>query len=91
MILDEYDEKFHIACEKKLSFAQGVEEGRAMEKHLTDIANQRADNATTSKNILLLHLKQFSMEQIAKKLNVSIDTVQETLKELDSDMDDLNI
>ena len=103
MILDEYDEKFHIASEKKLSFeegrisgfksghASGIEEGRAIEKHLTDIANQRADNATTSKNILLLHLKQFSMEQISKRLNVSIDTVQETLKELDSDMDNLNI
>ena len=98
MILDEYDEKFHIASEKKLSFTQGVEAGRAMEKHLTDIANQRADtekhradNATTSKNTLLLHLKQFSPEQIARKLNVSIDTVQETLKELDSDITDLNI
>ena len=103
MILDEYDEKFHIASEKKLSFeegrisgfksghASGIEEGRAIEKHLIDIANQRADNATTSKNILLLHLKQFSMEQISKRLNVSIDTVQETLKELDSDMDNLNI
>ncbi len=103
MILDEYDEKFHIASEKKLSFeegrisgfksghASGIEEGRAMEKHLTDIANHRADNATISKNILLLHLKQFSTEQIARKLNVSINTVQETLKELDSDMVDLNI
>ena len=106
MILDEYDEKFHIASEKKLSFAQGleagrasgVEEGRALEKHLTDIANQRADsekqradNATLSKNILLLHLKQFSEEQIAQKLNVAIGTVQEILKELDSDITDLNI
>ena len=105
MILDEYDEKFHIASEKKLSFAQGLEKGRALEKHLTDVANQRADtekhradnekhradNATISKNILLLHLKQLSKEQIAKKLNISINTVNETLKELDSDMDDLNI
>ena len=94
MILDEYNEKFHIACEKKLSF----EEGRTIEKHFTEIEKQRADaekhradNAALSKNILLLHLKQFSEEQIAQKLNVSIDAVQETLKELDSDMTDLNI
>lgn len=39
MILDEYDEKFHIACEKKLSF----EEGRTIEKHFTEIEKQRAD------------------------------------------------
>ena len=108
MILDEYNEKFHIACEKKLSF----EEGRTIEKHFTEIEKQRADaekhradaekhradtekhradNAALSKNILLLHLKQFSEEQIAQKLNVSIDAVQETLKELDSDVTDLNI
>ena len=94
MILDEYDEKFHIACEKKLSF----EEGRTIEKHFTEIEKQRADaekhradNAALSKNILLLHLKMLSEEQIAQKLNVSIDAVQETLKELDSDITDLNI
>lgn len=62
-----------------------------MEKHLTDAEKKRADNATLSKNILLLHLKQLPEEQIAQKLAVSIDTVQKTLKELYSDMDDLNI
>lgn len=68
MILDEYDENFHIACEKKLSY----EEGRAAEK----------EHAQLSQNVLFLHLKHFSNEEIAQKLNVSIDVVQETLKEL---------
>ena len=35
--------------------------------------------------------KSLSNAELAKRLNVSIDTVQETLKELDSDMDNLNI
>ena len=68
MILDEYDENFHIACEKKLSY----EEGRAAEK----------EHAQLSQNVLFLHLKYFSNEEIVQKLNVSIDVVQETLKEL---------
>lgn len=75
MILDEYDENFHIACEKKLSY----EEGRAAEK-------QRAENAILAKNILILHFKNFSDESIAQKLNVSVKIVHDTLKELDSDI-----
>lgn len=81
MLLYEYDENFHIACEKKLSF----EEGRAFEKHFTDIERQRADAAILSRNILLLHLKHFSNEAIAEKLNVSDTTIQETLSELYSE------
>ena len=42
-------------------------------------------------SFLFLHLIMLSEEQIAQKLNVSIDAVQETLKELDSDITDLNI
>lgn len=81
MLLYEYDENFHIACEKKLSF----EEGRTFEKHFTDIERQRADAAILSRNILLLHLKHFSNEAIAEKLNVSDTTIQETLSELYSE------
>ena len=88
MILDEYDENFHIACEKKLSYDEGltagIAEGRAMEKH-------RTDNAILSKNIFLLHYKQLPDETIAKKINVSIDNVQDVLKELDLDIEDLKI
>ena len=68
MILDEYDENFHIACEKKLSYEEGLAAGKA--------------HAQLSQNVLFLHLKHFSNEEIAQKLNVSIDVVQETLKEL---------
>ena len=45
------------------------------------------------KTIFILNVKlvTYKLQQIAQKLNVSIDAVQETLKELDSDMTDLNI
>ena len=81
MILDEYDEKFHIACEKKLSYEEGLEKGRTEAKAL----------ARLTQNILFLHLKQLSDETIAQKLNVSISTVQDILKELETEISEIKL
>ena len=88
MILDEYDEKFHIACEKKLSY----EQGRADERELTNIERQRADterqraeNAILMQNIVILHSKHQPDNVIAQKLNIPVDTVQKALQEIYSD------
>lgn len=103
MILDEYDEKFHIACEKKLSYEEGLSMGMQRadaekqradtekqradtEKQRADTEKQRTQNAIVDKNIFLLHLKNFSNEAIAQKLNISVDRVRDTLKEVDSDI-----
>ena len=90
MILDEYDEKFHIACEKKISYEQGLEEGRNLEmeraNHAIQAEKQRADDTIVLfKNILRLHLKQVSDEIIADKLHVSVNIVRQIIKDLDSD------
>ena len=77
MILDEYDEKFHIACEKKLSY----EQGRADERKLTLLF----------KNVVILHAQHFSDEAIAQKLNVSISTVQDILKELETEISEIKL
>ena len=88
MILDEYDEKFHIACEKKLSY----EQGRADERELTNIERQRADterqraeNAILIQKIVILHSKHQPDNVIAQKLNIPVDTVQKALQEIYSD------
>ena len=86
MILDEYDEKFHIACEKKISYEQGLAEGRAMANNAIQAEKQRADDTIVLfKNILRLHLKQVSDEIIADKLHVSVNIVRQIIKDLDSD------
>ena len=81
MILDEYDEKFHIACEKKLSY----EQGRADERELTNIERQRAENAILMQKIVILHSKHQPDNVIAQKLNIPVDTVQKALQEIYSD------
>ncbi len=81
MILDEYDEKFHIACEKKLSY----EQGRADERELTNIERQRAENAILIQKIVILHSKHQPDNVIAQKLNIPVDTVQKALQEIYSD------
>lgn len=89
MILDEYDEKFHIACEKKLSYEEGLSMGMQRadaEKQRADTEKQHAQNAILDKNIFILHFKHFSNETIAQKLNISVDRVRDTLKEIDSDI-----
>ena len=86
MILDEYDEKFHIACEKKISYEQGLAEGRAMANNAIQAEKQRADDTIVLfKNILRLHLKQVSDEIIADKLHVSVNIVRQIIKDLGSD------
>ena len=89
MILDEYDEKFHIACEKKISYEQGLAEGRALANNAIQAEKQRADDTITLfKNVLRLHLKQISDEMIADELHVSVDTVRQIIKDLDSNTAD---
>ena len=77
MLLYEYDENFHIACEKKISYEEGLAAGK--------------EHAQLSQKVLFFHLKHFSTEDIAQKLNVSTDIVQETLKELYESIPDMTI
>ena len=88
MILDEYDEKFHIACEKKLSYEQGLEKGRAEAQQAIFSAKQ---HTLLFKNVVILHTQHFSEETIAQKLHVSINTVQDILKELTSDIPEISL
>ena len=87
MILDEYDEKFHIACEKKLSYEQGLEKGRAEAQQAIFSAKQ---HTLLFKNVVILHTQHFSDETIAQKLHVSINTVQDILKELTSNIPEIS-
>lgn len=45
MLLKEYDEEFHISCEKKISYEDGYEDGVQQEKARADDADRRADDA----------------------------------------------
>ena len=88
MILDEYDEKFHIACEKKLSYEQGRADEREftnIERQRADAEKQRAENAILMQKIVILHSKHQPDNIIAQKLNIPVDTVQKALQEIYSD------
>lgn len=76
MLLEEYNEQFHIANEKAIS----QEEGREMERENTRREKERADAAELHVSILQMTLKGNSADEIASKLNIPIETVKEFLE-----------
>ena len=92
MLLKEYDEAFHIASEKEISF----EEGRQMERANTEKERQRADKAQQRAEeekqrademdvkikILTSRLRGETVEEIAKNLGVDTDQVQKVLENI---------
>ena len=79
MLLKEYDEEFHISCEKKISYEDGYEDGVRQGNIRADEANQRADEANQKVEILIRKLRGCSDEEIAAALNVSITAVRECI------------
>ena len=90
MLLKEYDEEFHISCEKKISYEDGYDNGYnagvKQEKARADEADQRAEEAgqiaeeaNRKVEILIRKLHGCSDEEIAAALNVSVDVVRECI------------
>ena len=76
MLLKEYDEEFHISCEKKISYEDGYDNG-----YDAGVKQEkaRADEASQKVEILTRKLRGCSDEEIAEALNVSIDVVRECI------------
>ena len=72
MLLKEYDEEFHISCEKKISYEDGYEDGVKQGNILAEEANRKVE-------ILTRKLRGCSDEEIAAALNVSVDAVRECI------------
>lgn len=70
MLLKEYDEEFHISCEKKISYEDGYEDGMKKERARADAANQKVE-------ILTRKLRGCSDEEIAAALDMSVEAVKE--------------
>ena len=89
MLLKEYDEAFHIASEKEISF----EEGRQMERANTEKERQRADKAQqraeeekqrademdVKNKILMARLRGETVEEISENLGMNVEYVQKVL------------
>ena len=74
MLLKEYDEEFHISCEKKISYEDGYDSG-----YDANVKQERAQAEETNRKVAILtrKLRGCSDEEIAAALNVSIDVVRE--------------
>ena len=81
MLLKEYDEEFHISCEKKISYEDGYEDGVRQGNIRAEEADRRANEATRKVEILTRKLRGCSDEEIAAALNVSVDAVRECIAE----------
>ena len=86
MLLKEYDEEFHISCEKKISYEDGFDDGVKQEKARADeadrraeVANQKAEAANQKAEILTRKLQGCSEEEIAAVMNLSLDVVRESI------------
>ena len=82
MLLKEYDEAFHIASEKEISF----EEGRQMERENTEKERQRAeeekqqaDEMDVKNKILMARLRGETVEEISENLGMNVEYVQKVL------------
>ena len=78
MLLKEYDEAFHIASEKEISF----EEGRQMERANTEKERQRADEMELKNKILIARLRGETVDEIVKNLGVNADQVEKVLENI---------
>ena len=81
MLLEEYDEAFHIASEKELSLEEGRELGREEERQNTLREKRRADDAERRLKVVSLKLKNKTEEEIAGIINISVDVVNQILNE----------
>ena len=78
MCLEEYDEAFHIASEKEISFEEGRLEGlKSAEKE-----RLRADGERLRAEIFRQKLRGKSDEAIAESQGITLDEVQKILKEI---------
>ena len=83
MLLQEYDEEFHISCEKKISFEDGVRQEKARTdeaRREADEARRKADEEHQKAKILTQKLRGNSEEEIAAVLHLPIETVQECIE-----------
>ena len=92
MLLKEYDEAFHIASEKEISFEEGRQMERAntekerqraeAEKSRAEEEKKRADEMKLKNKILTARLRGETVEEIAKNLGVDVDQVQKVLNNI---------
>lgn len=85
MCLEEYDEAFHIASEKEISFEEGrLEERKNTEKERLRAEKEqlRADTLNLQVAVLTKKLRGDSDESIAESLSISLDEVQKILSEI---------
>ena len=94
MLLKEYNEEFHISCEKKISYEDGYEDGVKQEKaqadqarHEAEEARRKADEACREAGranqkieILTRKLRGSSEEEIAAALHLPAETVRECIR-----------
>lgn len=81
MLLKEYDEEFHISCEKKISYEDGYEDGMKQGNARADEADRRADAANRRVEILTRKLRGCSDEEIAVALDMSVEAVEECVSD----------
>ena len=92
MLLKEYDEAFHIASEKEISFEEGRQMERAntekerqraeAEKSRAEEEKKRADEMELKNKILTARLRGETVEEIAKNLGVDAEQVQKVLNNI---------
>ena len=85
MLLKEYDEAFHIASEKEISFEEGRQMERAnteKERQRAEAEKQRADEMDVKIKILTSRLRGETAEKIAENLGVDVEQVQKVLNNI---------
>ena len=80
-MLKEYDEVFHIECEKKISREEGRAEGRAEERIKTERERQRAEAAEQKAEIFKLMFQGKTKEEVADIKGIPLEKVEMILSE----------
>ena len=80
-MLKEYDEVFHIECEKKISREEGRAEGRAEERIKTEKERQRAEAAEQKAEIFKLMFQGKTKEEVADIKGIPLEKVEMILSE----------
>ena len=82
MCLEEYDEAFHIASEKEISFEEGRLKGLNEERKNTEKERLRAESEQLRAEIFRQKLQGKSDKAITESLEITLDEVQKILKEI---------
>ena len=85
MCLEEYDEAFHIASEKEISFEEGRLEGlKSAEKERLRAEKERlrAEALDLRVSVLARKLRGESEKEIAENQGIALDEVQKILEEI---------